>query len=714
MKNYEVKFSGLSWNPSEHETADGTLCAMVNLVAGEKALQPCQAPAWEPSAGHPQVCHEDLLYDIHITQDTPILTTVEAELTPTLIKYLKTPNEPLPTRRTLIDRIFPHFYDGEDAYATGATMVAAQAEAAIDREASRLGAGVFKHVSFGLVALRLCDGSHTLYSNIFSLLPAMQPTMIYVDPATELLSCSASLHRHHITVTMRHATSSAARLVESAEVFLSLPVSFLDVRRALRKTVNEDGIATSLTFGTLSPQATAELFECLQFYPSTTIDRRHFGQPVALQNVSALTHPITLDDLHRWNPFEIGITYQYHTSEVTARTSATGSTLETLLQEEQVAGTRPDLYDRANGVRAEMVVKLSQVEDGEVEAWFGCEVQYPLPGPLMVPTRRMSTATLHLRVMAPDGDQYYTTTAYLRRMGGRGYRAAIIVPSGSVHRPSLPAYHSLLLQQARTLYLDNGSGEYVTNSWLWQTETAEEFALARSKVVDHWQWPVNIERCLQSEPAGLMFSEHGTTKCVSEPLHGHPFALATLPHFSDILSTQTGLLPEAVQYAPFLTNILPSSRLYFDASTQRLYLRPVNGETLGSYTLVYSLGSKQWGAVQSCVAIGTSEASKSTDSTVETPFLLCTNALHLGQWHVPKRVCEVTVRGHFDDTFHHSHVGMALYGSNDLYHWRLIATSRNRYLSHLRGTPYRWFRVVVVGTLSEYESVEGLGVTIKK
>ena len=143
MKNYEVKFSGLSWNPSEHETADGTLCAMVNLVAGDKALQPCQAPAWEPSAGHPQVCHEDLLYDIHITQDTPILTTVEAELTPTLIKYLKTPNEPLPTRRTLIDRIFPHFYDGEDAYATGATMVAAQAEAAIDREASRLGAGVF-------------------------------------------------------------------------------------------------------------------------------------------------------------------------------------------------------------------------------------------------------------------------------------------------------------------------------------------------------------------------------------------------------------------------------------------------------------------------------------------------------------------------------------------------------------------------------------------
>ena len=707
MKNYEVKFSGLSWNPSEHETTDGTLCAMVNLVAEDGALQPCQAPIWRPSADNTLLRHEDLLYDIHITQDTPILTTVETELTTTMSKYLKATNEPLPTRRTLIDRIFPLFYDSEDAYATGATMVAAQAEAAIDREASRLGAGVFKHVSFGMVALRLCDGSTTLYSNIFSLLPSTQSTTIYADPETRRISCNASLHRHHITVTMRHSTSCGARLVESAEVYLSRPVSFLDVRRALRQTVDEEGIATSLTFGPLSPQATAELFECLQFYPSTTIDRRHFGQPVALQNISTLTDTIALDDLHRWHPYEIGITYQYQTAEATARMSASGSALETLLQEEQVAGIRPDLFDRASGVRAEMVVKLSQVEDGEDEAWFGCEVQYPLPGPLMVPNRQMSTVTLHLRVMAPDGDLYYTTTAYLRRMGDRGYRAAVIVPSGGAHRPSLPAYHSLLLQQARTLYLDSGSGEYVTSSWLWQTETAEEFALARSNVVDHCEWPIDDERCRLSDSAGLMYAEHGTPKCVSEPLHGHPFDLTCLPHFLDLLATQDSILPEAVQYAPFLSTFLPSCRIHFDASHQRLYLHPVSGEKSRGYTLVYSLRSKEWGAVQTVSPTDTSDTSDPSD---ETPFLLCTNALHLGQRHVPKRVYGVTVRGHFDDTFHHSHVGMALYGSNDLYHWRLITTSRNRYLSHLRGTPYHWFRVVVVGTLGEHESVEGLGI----
>ena len=172
MKNYEVKFSGLSWNPSEHETTDGALCAMVNLMPEDEALQPCQPPAWTPAGDPMPPHHKDLLYDLHITQDTPYLVTVETELTNTLSRYLKAPNEPLPTRRTLIDRIFPHFYDSEDSYATGATMVAAQAEAAIDREASRLGVGVFKHVSFGMVVLRLSDGSTTHYSDIFTLLPA--------------------------------------------------------------------------------------------------------------------------------------------------------------------------------------------------------------------------------------------------------------------------------------------------------------------------------------------------------------------------------------------------------------------------------------------------------------------------------------------------------------------------------------------------------------
>ena len=62
MKNYEVKFSGLSWNPSEHETADGTLCAMVNLVAGDKALQ---------HGNRPQAIHKSVMKTCSMTSTSP-------------------------------------------------------------------------------------------------------------------------------------------------------------------------------------------------------------------------------------------------------------------------------------------------------------------------------------------------------------------------------------------------------------------------------------------------------------------------------------------------------------------------------------------------------------------------------------------------------------------------------------------------------------------
>ena len=759
---HQIKFSGLCWNPSEHEAADGTLCAMVNLIAEDEALKPCRLPNVPADEG-PVIEHSDLLYDISVSQNQPILCTVSTNITPTLTNYLRATNEPLPTRRTLIDRIFPHFYDSREAYATGATMVAAQVEAAIDREASRLGAGVFKHISFGMVVLRLSDGSQTLCSNIFALMPATVPSTVYADHETGQLTCSVSLHRHSITVAMHHPASPAVRLVDSAEVYLSRPVSFLDVRKALQTTMNDAGLATSLTFGVLGPQATAEVFERLEFYLSTIIDHNHFGQPVALQNVSALSKSLDLSDLRRWsatarhsfvshgrrylaafeeqlhNPFEIGLTYQYLSADAASRQSATAAELDTLQQSELIAGSRPDIYDTPYGIRAEVVVRLSMSND--IETWFGAEVSYPLCGPLMYPDRRVSYEELHLRVMAPDGDHYFTTTVHLKDMGDRGYRAAVFSPSGGVHRSTRPAFYSLLLQQASILYLDTISGEYLVSSWLWENETVAEFTAAKSKVGTVWRLPVNDRDTLSSSlthplvlqrdppgscpvrtsttygnmmsvamngqqwacttPQGVLLSLRGNIDCVSEALHGHPFDLRLLPHLDDILATQPDIRLSSIQYAPFRPVFMPSACLRFDERHQRLILSPTDDAAFHDYTLIYSMRSKQWGAVS------TTGISSHTE---ETPFFLCTRALCLGK-PTHQSISGVTLVGHIDDSFHHSSIGMALYGSNDLYHWQLIATSRNRRLSHLYGTPYRWFRVAAIGTLRADECIEGMVVS---
>ncbi len=729
MEKREIPFSGMSWNPSEHEAPDGALCAMVNLLSEDGELRPWMQADDSYEAIIP---YDHLLYDIEVSQDTPVFCTVTTRLTSTLKSHLKAVGEPLPTRRTLIDRIFPHFYDSRESYATGATMIAAHMEAAIDREASRRGNGVFKHICFGIVTLQLTDGSSVLYSPIFALIPATMPGAITADYAAEELSCSVSLHRHRITVTMRHPTAEVHRLVESAQVYLSRPVSFLDMRRALQSTVNAEGLATSLTFGILGPQDTAEVFEHLDFYPSTTIGREQFGHAVALQNISTLSAPLTPGHLrrlpptvnhtitshgHRYllhspqtlpHPFAIGLTYIYPTATAQARRDATGVAQEELLRSEKLADFRPDIYDHAEGIRAQLAIRLSVGSDQE--AWFFAEVPYPLPGVLMYPYVNASYAELHLRVMAPDGDHYHTATVYLRQMGDHGFRAAVFATEGGAHRASRPAFHSLLLHQVRTVYLDNASGLYEGGSMLWQTERTEDFELAKSKAIAaplpevmltgfHAAAADGISALTTQQ--GVMLTALGKTTCVSVPLHGRPFDLSRLPHIDDIIATQTGISRGTCRYAPFRSRFLPSARLSIDTCREHLVL----STSEHPYALVYSLRSQQWGAIA---------ADTMTVTPAGLPFLLCTRALSFDLRHVPKTVDSVILRGCFDDTFHHSHIGMALYGSNDLAHWHLVATSRNRWLTHLRGTPFRWHRVVVTGTLLGHERISGMGVSFYK
>ena len=74
-----------------------------------------------------------------------------------------------------------------------------------------------------------------------------------------------------------------------------------------------------------------------------------------------------------------------------------------------------------------------------------------------------------------------------------------------------------------------------------------------------------------------------------------------------------------------------------------------------------------------------------------------------------KTLRRVLIRGLFHDRgTEGSHVGMAVYGSNDLYHWRLLATSKAQYFHGTTGTPMKWFRVVAIGSLLPGESIEGV------
>ena len=169
----------------------------------------------------------------------------------------------------------------------------------------------------------------------------------------------------------------------------------------------------------------------------------------------------------------------------------------------------------------------------------------------------------------------------------------------------------------------------------------------------------------------------------------------------------------------------------YDAANDRLWLFwPTENQPIATRwpgALVCSLRSGAWGTamarLSSVVSDGGEVFATLTDNgqtkavrvnlcpTGRLPVLLCTRPLSLGQRHLHKSVERLLVRGLFEHRgAAGSHLGVALYGSNDLFHWHLISSSANQYLCCRRGTPYRWFRITAIGQLLPGESIEGVTV----
>ena len=144
-----------------------------------------------------------------------------------------------------------------------------------------------------------------------------------------------------------------------------------------------------------------------------------------------------------------------------------------------------------------------------------------------------------------------------------------------------------------------------------------------------------------------------------------------------------------------------------------------------SYAYVYSLKSKQWGMMQSSIK-GTTNSYPDALAVVQegntqhvvdyteeqepqqgqeqvTKAVLITRPLKLDAPDVLKTVNTVNTRGNFQ----RGHVKTILYGSRDLISWQLIGSSVDHYLRYLHGTPYKYFRIVLLCDLYKGESVTG-------
>lgn len=225
---------------------------------------------------------------------------------------------------------------------------------------------------------------------------------------------------------------------------------------------------------------------------------------------------------------------------------------------------------------------------------------------------------------------------------------------------------------------------------------------------------------------GIMQLAGSGTVCISDGIRNiEALPIADLQGTAALFADATGL-----EIAP-LNEFLQGCRMIYDYTNQRVivYNPARHTETENNHTTevrtypyayVYSLKTQMWGMTLSKIEYGLNSypdafavdedknvvdmSPDSADVTVQSiSGLIVTRPLKLDNGDVLKTVDTVIQRGYFRK----GHVKGILYGSRDLFHWHAVWSSTDHYMRGFRGTPYKYFRMVLKCDLDKDESVSG-------
>lgn len=211
---------------------------------------------------------------------------------------------------------------------------------------------------------------------------------------------------------------------------------------------------------------------------------------------------------------------------------------------------------------------------------------------------------------------------------------------------------------------------------------------------------------------GIMLLSGSQSICISDILDSaEPFALAILPQSERLLIDFASLAASNATYIPF-REFIAGCRMIYDYVQQRIVVINPNCQ----YAYVYSFESKAWGIMPSTLkstvnsypdALAMDGNNRLVDiskpnSTTDIPIFFVTRPIKI-EADILKTIDTIIQRGYFK----RGHVKMALYGSRDMFDWFLVSSSTDQYLRGFRGTPYKYFRIAVLGTLDHNESITG-------
>lgn len=224
---------------------------------------------------------------------------------------------------------------------------------------------------------------------------------------------------------------------------------------------------------------------------------------------------------------------------------------------------------------------------------------------------------------------------------------------------------------------------------------------------------------------GIMQVSGSQTQCITDDIFSEaPFNVLDLPGIDQLHAKLGHSTDTCLPIQPFL-GFLADCQMVYDYVHQRIFVyNPTmeNGTPKYTYAYVYSLKSRQWGMMYSCISSSVNSYPDAmcmtfdnrlvsfSDTDEETSKgLYITRPLKFDAADVLKTVSALIQRG----TFRRGDVGTVLYGSRDLYTWRIVWTSKDHNLRRLRGTPYKYFRVAGLTALTEGKSVFGASVEVE-
>ena len=693
----------------------------------------------------------------------------------------------------------------------------------INKALSENGNTYFKYIVFGVVALRLYDGTYSNISNLFVLCPkdSLNNSFYYnADNETiknteyyKFVRASGYIHRHQINVQLN--LNGIEDFVQGVDVFLTKGTDFLNLDKGY-DTISSDTTNNlkhrkgTITFERLKKSSLYKEFDNLTFYHSVYITKEDFGKNIDLLNVQGTEDSLSLADMGRNS---IGSSYamtynnRLHLANIQNSINDIFSpnpiykfelnSSETYFPVEKVNTILGNYMDVPLTDKGWYDLEKQSSDIAEVVAiidnkyYYRATVQYPLNPIFVVPFQDAKSAKLYIKhknnlideigfknislhpsdtfgmsyyifnaedgmfsfmqkfelsnnegvLTRRQGDTFTSTSstfyneAYQKcdSVGAKTEQLVSLIKVSEAENPLVfPASNSVQVGSstiyalaANTRPISEGQfGETplyaFTDEGVWVLMLSEEGTYVARQ-------PANRDICsnpkgiLQIDDAvlyptnrGIMMQQGRNSICITDQLDGYPFNFMDMKYANQIIATN-GTESGEISYIRF-RDYLKSADMIYDYYDNRIIVFNPNK----AYAYVYSLKSKMWGTMKNVFnkrvniypeSYATNKEGKILNVYVEepssnTPYFLCSRPLSISDKEVYKTIFTCIARGYFRNGT--GKCGMVLYGSNDLFNWYLIKTSVNEYLRGMAGSPYKYFRIALIGSLRPDESISGL------